>query len=153
MPKICFAESQCQNLVIVKFSVKNLVHVCCNQYQKPGTCMLESVPKTWYMYAGISTKNLVHVCWNQYQKPGTCMLESVPKTWYMYAGISTKNRLGLGLWWLTPLSTLFQLYRGRQFYCWRKPKYPEKTTEQLQVTGIQCPRTWYAYIQYQNRFI
>ena len=48
--------------------------------------------------------------------------------------ISYQSLYGLLLGCLVPLSTIFWLYRGGQFYLWRKPGYPKKTTDLRQVT-------------------
>ena len=66
---------------------------------------------------------------------GTFYITSSPN---MSVGCYVELRSHLTWRWLCCLMSLstitFHLYRGSQFYWWRKPGYPEKTTDMSQVT-------------------
>ena len=44
--------------------------------------------------------------------------------------------MNFGLWCLTPLSTIFQLYRACKYYLCRKQEYAQKTPDLPQVTVV-----------------
>jgi hypothetical protein len=80
----------------------------------------------WHMDVGTSTLYIVRRrIWNV-----VCLLSllSYIQMWIFHSVFF------MGLWCLTTLSTIYKLYRGCQFYWWRKPDCPEKTTDLSQVT-------------------
>ena len=58
-----------------------------------------------------------------------CALSSCP-----LISVYIDEILEFGSWCLTPLSTIFQIYRDSRLYWWKKPVYPAKTTDLPEVT-------------------
>jgi hypothetical protein len=72
-------------------------------------------------------------------KMNLCRRKITPRSMYVYIFIGhmiiTDLICFVFVWWcLTSFSTIFQLYRGGQFYGWRKLDDPEKTTNLSEIT-------------------
>ena len=67
--------------------------------------------------------------WGTHQS--SCKYMEVNIHYFVFSLIMVNTQLGLGLRWLTPLSTIFQLYRGGQFYWWKEPGVPGEKCQPL----------------------
>ena len=74
-------------------------------------------PNQYYISGFDQTRDRTHN--HLHSRPG--MVNITPQRQFMHT-------LMCGLWCLTAPSTMFQLYRGGQFYWRKKPGDPEKTT-------------------------
>jgi hypothetical protein len=122
------------------------------KYNKLNTLSLAHLPfhnkredkrKTWDMLKFNRLKKInffcfailerkIIICWSTHQlRKLYCEIIEFVISNYLFL---KPWKLGLGLWCITPLSTIFQLYWGGKLYWWRKQEYPEIITDLPQVT-------------------
>ena len=99
----------------------NLVEITC-PFQVPeikAWFQVQLLSFSWEDFVNLTDKNLArHIYVHSVKCLGSITVNSGQFRW-------------VGLWCFTPFSTIFQLNCGGQFYWWREPEYPEKTTYKL----------------------
>jgi hypothetical protein len=104
--------------IAVHRNLKSLLNIIGTERDRLKRAVVDN--NNWSGSSASLNKHLIEVCMEK-NYSGTCK------------GYSRKI-LDLGLWYFTPLSTIFQLYRGYHFYWWSKPECLEKTTDLSQGT-------------------
>jgi hypothetical protein len=80
----------------------------------PSDELNKNSQRTWL------SENLRHMCTHFTSVSTICLLTF--GTVHHHINIRKYHRIGAGLWCLTPLSTIFKLYRGSQNFWWRHKK-------------------------------